>query len=145
MLLTTIRYKISERASFRGGVEVPQQEQGSSAGEKTDAGHRDKNMKRTERLRNLDRELKRGILAATAAAAPAPAAEDGESDAESDALAPCRPRIRISGFSMWNINGVYEETSEQGQDGLRVLQHVDDENTCLEWLNGARLAASYST
>jgi hypothetical protein len=142
---TTLRYKINERASFRGGVEVPPPPQGSSAGEKTDVGHRDKNIKRTERLRNLDRELKKGLIAATAAAAPAPAAEDGESDAESEARAPCRPRIRISGFSMWYINGVYEETSEQGQDGLRVLQHVDDENTCLEWLNGARGAASYST
>ncbi len=113
---------------------------------------RGKRSKRTERLRILEIELKKSLNAATAhqmsnAAAAAAADDDDDDDDECDQsdsaidgqallLPPPRPRIIISGFSNGSINGIYEELSEQGQGVYPVLRHIQDENLCLEWLNG---------
>jgi hypothetical protein len=105
---------------------------------KTDGVGRGKRFKRTERLRNLESELKRSLHAATAH--PLPAATDTDDD-DVDGVGlvppPPRPRIIISGFSNSLINGTYEESGEQGHGTYRVLRHVNDENLCMEWLNGA--------
>jgi hypothetical protein len=145
------RFKISARASVEAGLsgpaDVPQHtasavaEDGKGLVPKADGGDRDKKMKRTERLRNLDRELKRSLYAATAQQPHvAAAADDSEAECETGCELPatpaCRRRIRISGFSYGLINGIYEETEEEGQGGRRVLQHEDDSDVCLEWLNG---------
>jgi hypothetical protein len=99
-------------------------------------------MKRTERLRNLDRELKKSLLAATAQQGhdvDDAAADHSDTDCGAELPpGPRRPRVKISGFSNWLINGGYEETQEHGQYGQYLLQHVDNENIVLEWLNGER-------
>ena len=99
-------------------------------------------MKRTERLRNLDRELKKSLLAATAQQGhdvDDAAADHSDTDCGAELPpGPRRPRVKISGFSNWLINGGYEETQEHGQYGHYLLQHVDNENIVLEWLNGER-------
>ncbi len=145
--MASIRFKISERASFEAGsTNAPQPtasavaEGGKSSVPKADGGDREKKFKRTERIRNLDRELKRSLHAASAQQMHV-AADDSDADDGSEAVRKttplCRRRIRISGFSFWQINGVYEETQEEGPGDGRVLQHVDDSNLCLELLNGA--------
>ena len=131
-------------------------EEGRSAAAKTDGVQdRGKRSKRTERLRNLESELKRNLHAATTytslAACAASVAHDEDNDdddvaksaadGEGYVLPPPLPRIIISGFRNFLINGIYEESHEQGQGGFRVLRHVDNEDLCLEWLNGERLHA----
>lgn len=148
-LSLAFRFKIAESANMKAGaVGVPQQTTSASAEEGKGAvlkagADREKKMKRTERLRNLERELKRNLLAATAqqgndvddAAAAAADHTDGDVECASE-LPPCRPRVKISGFSNWLINGVYEEAQDDGQCGHRLLQHVDNDSIVLEWLNG---------
>ena len=139
-----------------GLVEEPRQpisavaEEGRSAAAKTDGVQdRGKRSKRTERLRNLESELKRNLHAATtykslaASAASDDDDDDGDvaksaADSEGYVLPPPLPRIIISGFSNFLINGIYEESHEKGQGSFRVLRHVDNEDLCLEWLNGER-------
>jgi hypothetical protein len=95
---------------------------------------REKKLKRTERLRNLERELKRSRVAATAQQGndvDDAAADHTDSDVDCGAELPHRrPRVvKISGFSNWLINGGNEETQEHGQCGHRLLQqHVDNDN-----------------
>ena len=143
-----LRFKITERASLNAGsVDLLQHsasavvEEGKGPAAKAYGGDREKKTKRTERLRNLERELKRSAQSAQATTVQMSFADAADTAGAEDEQRVCRvaaaPRIRISGFSYGlGINGVYEETREVGKGGRLVLQHVDDGDLCLEWLNG---------
>lgn len=117
-------------------------EEGKSAVAKTDALERGKRCKRTERLKILENELKKSLYAASTHQLPVATEKDDDEEAvtaedgEGLLLPRPRPRIIISGFSNCLLNGIYEESSEKGQDNRPVLRHVHDENLCLEYLNG---------
>jgi hypothetical protein len=142
------RFKISEFAIAKDGAEEAQLQKnvgaqkqlntgGDEAAAAMDCSERDKRFKRTERLRNFERELKKSLRAATALQIPA--SEQTESELTSNEVLPPAlpaPRVKLSGFTNWHVNGVYSETLEQGQGGHRVFQHMDNDSMCMEYFNG---------